>query len=88
MAEPCRVENLEQLYPKQAIVNDYLLNIFVVKKQEVRMYDIEKGQLQSIHMNIFQEDPITSEITRFKIDKRHRKAYVANNQGIIYVINC
>ena len=52
------------------------------------MYDIEKGELQSIHMNIFQEDAITSEITRFKIDKRHRKAYVANNMGTIYVINC
>lgn len=52
------------------------------------MYEIEKGELHSIHTNIFQEDPMASEITRFKIDKRHRKAYVANNHGTIYVINC
>lgn len=80
--------NYDAIYPKQALINDYLLNIFVVRKQEVRMYDIEKGELKSIHMNIFQENPIQSEITTFKIDKRHRKAYVANSAGTIYVINC
>jgi len=29
-----------------------------------------------------------SEITKFKIDKRNRKAYVANNLGQIFVVNC
>jgi len=29
-----------------------------------------------------------AEITKFRIDKRHRKAYVANNLGQIFVINC
>jgi len=28
------------------------------------------------------------EITKFCIDKRHRKAYIANNLGQIIVINC
>lgn len=74
--------------PSQAMMNDYLLNVFVVKKFEVRMYDLEKGQLQAMHTNIFQEEQMTAEITKFKIDKRHRKAYVANNQGKIIVINC
>lgn len=27
-------------------------------------------------------------MTRYKIDKRNRKAYIANNQGDILVINC
>ena len=52
------------------------------------MYDISKGKLQSLHNNIFQEEGSKSEITKFKIDKRHRKAYVANSQGLIFVVNC
>lgn len=80
-------QSTENLYPIQALVNDYQLNVLVVKKHEVRMYDIGKGRLQSMHMNLFREDIISSEITKFRIDKRHRKAYVANNQGRIFVIN-
>ena len=80
-------QSTENLYPIQALVNDYQLNVLVVKKHEVRMYDIGKGRLQSMHMNLFREDVISSEITKFRIDKRHRKAYVANNQGRIFVIN-
>jgi len=76
----------ETNYANQVMINDYLLQIFVVKKKEVRMYDIEKGVMTAIHADIFQEDG--SEITKFKIDKRFRKAYVANNQGKIIVINC
>lgn len=75
-------------YPVSVQVNYYLLNIFVIKKSQVRMYDIAKGRLQSLHTNIFQEEQVKSEITCFKIDKRHRKAYVANNLGQILVINC
>ena len=52
------------------------------------MYDITKGQLYSIFNNVFGEQNSRAEITCFRIDKRHRKAYVANNQGQIYVINC
>ena len=28
------------------------------------------------------------ELSKFLIDKRHRKAYVSNNLGEIYIINC
>ena len=60
----------------------------MVKKHDVRMYDVTNGKLQSLHNNIFQEDGGKSEITKFKIDKRHRKAYVANSQGQVFVVNC
>ena len=50
------------------------------------MYDVTNGKLQSLHNNIFQEDGGKSEITKFKIDKRHRKAYVANSQGQVFVV--
>lgn len=75
-------------FPICAYLNTYLLDIFVVKKHDVRMYDVTQGRLQSLHNNIFQEDGAKSEITKFKIDKRHRKAYVASSQGQIFVVNC
>ena len=43
------------------------------------MYDLKQGSLQSLINNIFMEENGMSEITKFKIDKRNRKAYVANN---------
>ena len=52
------------------------------------MYDLTNGKLISIYGDIFGEDNITDDITKFKIDKKHRKAYVASNTGKIYVINC
>lgn len=53
------------------------------------MYDIETGRLNSIYNNLFKDATSDKvEITIFKIDKRHRKAYVATNSGKIYVINC
>lgn len=53
------------------------------------MYNLENGKLMNLHGNIFQEDDVqVAEITKFCIDKRHRKAYVANNFGEIIVINC
>ena len=75
-------------FPLYACLNNYLHYIYVIKKKELRMYDITKGQLFSIFNNIFQEPTAKSEITVFRIDKRHRKAYIANNNGYIYVINC
>lgn len=57
-------------------------------KEEVRMYDMITGKLMSIYNNVFKEEFPTCEITMFKIDKRHRCAYVSNNKGRIYVINC
>ena len=60
----------------------------MVKKTEIRMYDIAKGQLYSLHTNLFGEDAGKAEITKLKIDKRHRKAYISNNKGEIIVINC
>ena len=65
-----------------------MLSIFVVKKSEVRIYNVDKGQLFSLHSNIFKEEIAKAEISKFKIDKRHRKAYVSNNKGEIFVINC
>jgi pantothenate kinase len=45
--------------------------------------------LVNIHDNVFKEDgQQVAEITKFCIDKPHRKAYVANNLGQIIVINC
>mgnify|MGYP000882961258 CR=1 FL=1 len=74
--------------PLTAQLNEYLLNEIVVKKHEIRMYEIETGKLISIYNNIFKDSSDNVEITIFKIDKRHRKAYVATNTGRIYVINC
>ena len=75
-------------YPVCAQINEYLFQQIVVMKQEVRMYCLITGRLMSIYNNIFKEDYPTAEITNFKIDKRHRCAYVSNNKGRIYVINC
>lgn len=74
--------------PLTAQINEYLLNEIVVKKHEIRMYDIETGKLISIYNNLFKDTGENVEITIFKIDKRHRKAYVATNTGKVYVINC
>ena len=54
------------------------------------MYNLEDGKLVNLHSNVFCEDDNDqiAEITKFCIDKRHRKAYVANNFGEIIVINC
>jgi hypothetical protein len=79
---------LDNGFPVYAILNTYLLNIFVVKKNEVRMYDLTSGKLTQLIGNIFQEEILKAEVTKFKIDARHRKAYVANNLGQIFVINC
>jgi CRISPR/Cas system-associated endoribonuclease Cas2 len=54
----------------------------VIKKSEVRIYDIQKGQFQQLQNSIFEGDK-KSEITRYKIDKRNRKAYITNDQGLI-----
>jgi hypothetical protein len=77
--EDAGVANDESDYPFYACMNNYLHLLYVVKKKELRMYDITKGQLYSIFNNVFNEDIARSEITCFRIDKRHRKAYVANN---------
>ena len=61
----------------------------VVSKSEIRMYDILTSKLITVLNNVFKIDQgQRPEITAFKIDKRHRKAYVANNKGEIFVINC
>ena len=52
------------------------------------MYDLINGKLISIYNDVFGEDNPNDEITKFKIDKKHRKAYVASNTGKVYVINC
>lgn len=52
-----------------------------MKKKEVRMYDLKNGQLQAMHNNVFDNLGTNGDITKFRIDKRHRKAYVANNLG-------
>ena len=60
----------------------------VIKQKEIRMYDLINGKLISIYNDVFGEDNPNDEITKFKIDKKHRKAYVASNTGKVYVINC
>ena len=42
-------------FPIDSCLNRYLLGIVVVRKQEVRMYDIANGSLVSLHSNIFNE---------------------------------
>ena len=52
------------------------------------MYDCMSGKLDSIMSNVFKkENDARVDITSFIIDGRHRKAYIANNQGEIFVIN-
>ena len=51
------------------------------------MYDVLTSKLITILNNVFKDFETKPEITSFAIDKRHRKAYVANNLGEIYVIN-
>lgn len=41
-----------------------------------------------MHNNVFDNLGTHGDITKFRIDKRHRKAYVANNLGQIIVVNC
>lgn len=88
MSNAQKAKYKEQNYPLQAMINDYLLNIFVVKKHEIRMYDLEKGSLSAIHNRVFEDLDKAGDITKFRIDRRHRKAYVASNTGHIIVINC
>jgi hypothetical protein len=78
----------EETFPIAASINEYLFWETVVKQKEIRMYDLTNGKLISIYGDIFGEDNNTDDITKFKIDKKHRKAYVASNTGKIYVINC
>lgn len=60
------------------------------------MYDLKSGILIGLHNKVFdairddkaQEVQDMPQITKFCIDKKHRKAYVANNMGQINVINC
>lgn len=69
-------------------VNEYTFQQIVVTHSEVRMYDMLTGGLHTILNRVFKtEDVADLEITAFRIDKRHRKAYIANNKGQIYVIN-
>jgi hypothetical protein len=69
-------------------LNTYTLQQLVVTKKELKMYDAMTGKLESILGNIFKnENESKIEITAFKIDKRNRKAYIANNKGEILVIN-
>ena len=50
--------------------------------------------LISLYDNIFNvndnDDELIAkpDLTKFLIDKRHRKAYVSNNIGEVFVINC
>ena len=79
---------VDEKYSICAELNKYTFQEIVVMKKEVRMYDMITGKLVSVYNNIFKEEFQVSEITNFKIDKRHRCAYVSNNLGRIYVINC
>ena len=74
-------------YPQCVYLNQYTHSLFSVNKHEIRQYNLKKGSLDSLHANIFPEGGNQSEITKFKIDKRHRKAYVSNREGQIFVIN-
>ena len=75
-------------YPIYSGLNEYMLQQVVVQKSGIRMYDMMTGKLVTIFSNVFKEENLKSDISVFRIDKRHRKAYVANNHGEIFVINC
>ena len=75
-------------YPLCVYLNHYSLSLFSVKKNEIRMYSLKSGQLESLHSSIFPDTSNKAEITYFRIDRRHRKAYVTNSMGQIFVINC
>ena len=60
----------------------------MIKQKEIRMYDLTNGKLISIYNDVFGEENSGENITKFKIDKPHRKAYVASDSGKVYVINC
>jgi hypothetical protein len=77
----------EESFPIAAYLNHYLFWQIVVKQKEIRMYDLINGKLISIYSEVFGEDN-NDDITKFKIDKMHRKAYVTSNTGKVYVINC
>ena len=70
------------------IVNDYLMSLTVVLKNEIRLYDMLTGKLLMLHSNVFQEEDTNSEISKVKIDKTNRKLYISNNLGKIVVSNC
>ena len=46
-------KNEEQNQPIVACINRYLFGMFVVKNQEIRVYDLDGGQMVNIHDNIF-----------------------------------
>lgn len=60
----------EENIPIHSCINRYLLGLFVVKKHEVRMYDLEGGLLANLHNNIFPDEDANNkpEITLFRID--------------------
>jgi len=80
-------ENTEENYPLSVHLNSYTFQQIVVTRNEIRMYDILTGVLYTILPRVFRQEEDDVEISAFKIDKRHRKAYISNNKGQIYVIN-
>lgn len=68
--------------------NRYTFQNIVVSKKDLKMYDLLSGKLKSILNNVFKKEEIGRlDITAFRMDKRHRKAYIANSKGEIFVIN-
>jgi WD40 repeat protein len=78
---------IEENYPLSVHLNKYTFQQIVVTKSEVRMYDLLTGTLYTILPRVFRQEDDDVEISAFRIDKRHRKAYVSNNKGQIFVIN-
>lgn len=59
------------------------------RRQEVRFYDVNSGKLRSLSTNPFAKDPMAgrSHITAYVSGALHRKFYLANNLGEVYMVN-
>lgn len=69
-----------------AEVNFHYMNLVVVTKRDIRIYDIETGRLEKVFSDVL-DTKTNAEITSFSMDDRHRKFYVGDSYGSIRVYN-
>lgn len=67
-----------------AEINSYYLQVLVVNKYEVKIFDCLTSKLMKVHESF---SPTGADITQFRQDIRNRKCYVADVLGKIRVFN-
>ena len=75
----------DMLMPVNAFHNKFFSTICVQTPQDLKIYSCLDGQLMVMHQSVFKHGHINC--TNILQDKRHRKAYLASNDGRINVID-